>query len=75
MIWIIFYLQGSFSYKFPSDDVLRASDNPILNVDLTHKIIIVSTLLGSITVFIPISRYGYFRIYFLYVSSIGKDVS
>lgn len=51
--------KGSFSYKLPADDVLKASDNPILNVDLAHKIIIVSTLLGSITVFIPISRDEY----------------
>lgn len=70
-----FYLQGSFSYKLPADDVLKAYDNPILNADLADKIIIVSTLLGSITVFIPITRYVYFRSYFLYISSIGKDVS
>ncbi|KAF8022950.1 hypothetical protein BT93_F0461 [Corymbia citriodora subsp. variegata] len=51
--------KGSFSYKLPADDVLKASDNSILNVDLARKIIIVSTLLGSITVFIPISRDEY----------------
>ncbi|XP_030927735.1 splicing factor 3B subunit 3 isoform X1 [Quercus lobata] len=41
--------KGSYSYKLPADDVLNA-------IDLSQNTIIASTLLGSITIFIPISR-------------------
>ncbi|KAG2686848.1 hypothetical protein I3760_09G025800 [Carya illinoinensis] len=41
--------KGSYSYKLPADDVLNGSD-------LAHNTIIASTLLGSIIIFIPISR-------------------
>ncbi|KAM3690289.1 hypothetical protein ACB098_09G113200 [Castanea mollissima] len=41
--------KGSYSYKLPADDVLNA-------IDLSQNTIIASTLLGSIIIFIPISR-------------------
>ncbi|KAI4319577.1 hypothetical protein MLD38_033162 [Melastoma candidum] len=47
--------KGSFPYKLPADDLLKASDSPIVNIELTHKIVVASTLLGSIFIFIPIS--------------------
>ncbi|KAI4341297.1 hypothetical protein MLD38_026034 [Melastoma candidum] len=47
--------KGSFPYKLPADDLLKASDSPIVNIELTHKIVVASTLLGSLFIFIPIS--------------------
>lgn len=41
--------KGSYSYKLPADDVLNG-------IDLSQNTIIASTLLGSIIIFIPISR-------------------
>ncbi|XP_008241148.1 PREDICTED: splicing factor 3B subunit 3 [Prunus mume] len=48
--------KGSFSYKLPADDVLKGSDG---NIDFSQNAIIVSTLLGSIITFVPISREEY----------------
>ncbi|KAM0978103.1 hypothetical protein ACFX2I_014035 [Malus domestica] len=48
--------KGSFSYKLPADDVLKGSDG---NIDFSRNAIIVSTLLGSIITFVPISREEY----------------
>ncbi|XP_062166084.1 uncharacterized protein LOC133872546 [Alnus glutinosa] len=41
--------KGSYLYKLPTDDVLNG-------IDLSHNTIIAGTLLGSIIIFIPISR-------------------
>ncbi|KAL5741948.1 hypothetical protein ACOSP7_028680 [Xanthoceras sorbifolium] len=51
--------KGSFIYKLPADDVLGGCDSPSANVDSSHSTIIASTLLGSIVIFIPISREEY----------------
>ncbi|BBH07510.1 Cleavage and polyadenylation specificity factor A subunit protein [Prunus dulcis] len=48
--------KGSFSYKLPADDVLKGCDG---NIDFSQNAIIVSTLLGSIITFVPISREEY----------------
>ncbi|KAF5750632.1 pre-mRNA-splicing factor RSE1 [Tripterygium wilfordii] len=47
--------KGSFSYRLPADDVLKGCD-PISNVDPSQRTIIASTLLGSVVIFIPLSR-------------------
>ncbi|KAF7148258.1 hypothetical protein RHSIM_Rhsim03G0002200 [Rhododendron simsii] len=49
--------KGSFSYKLPADDILKGFDVANTIMDLSHNSIMASTLLGSIIVFIPISRY------------------
>ncbi|KAK1578692.1 hypothetical protein Q3G72_032416 [Acer saccharum] len=51
--------KGSFIYKLPADDVLGGCDSLSANVDSLHSTIIASTLLGSIVIFIPISREEY----------------
>ncbi|XP_052176753.1 uncharacterized protein LOC127791056 isoform X2 [Diospyros lotus] len=51
--------KGSFSYKLPADDILKACDVANTVTDLSHNSIMASTLLGSIIVFIPISREEY----------------
>lgn len=51
--------KGSFSYKLPMDDILRSWDVNNSIVDLSQNSIIASTLLGSIFVFIPLSREEY----------------
>ncbi|XP_062002924.1 uncharacterized protein LOC133720570 isoform X1 [Rosa rugosa] len=48
--------KGSFSYKLPADDALKGSDG---SIDFSQNGIIVSTLLGSIITFVPISREEY----------------
>ncbi|XAR68639.1 hypothetical protein NMG60_11003833 [Bertholletia excelsa] len=48
--------KGSFSYKLPADEILKGCDIANTVVDLSHSSIMASTLLGSIFVFIPISR-------------------
>ncbi|XP_058204803.1 uncharacterized protein LOC131318827 isoform X2 [Rhododendron vialii] len=48
--------KGSFSYKLPADDILKGFDVANTIMDLSHNSIMASTLLGSIIVFIPISR-------------------
>lgn len=48
--------KGSFKYKLPVDDVLKGSDGTHRMIELSHNSIIASTLLGSIVVFVPLSR-------------------
>ncbi|GFY99854.1 cleavage and polyadenylation specificity factor (CPSF) A subunit protein [Actinidia rufa] len=55
--WTLF--MGSFSYKLPADDILKGCDVANTNMGLSHNSIMASTLLGSIVVFIPISREEY----------------
>lgn len=52
-----FSLQGSYSYRLPADDVFPGGIGPKTNVDSLEHTIIASTLLGSIMIFIPLSRY------------------
>ncbi|CAL0326673.1 unnamed protein product [Lupinus luteus] len=54
--------KGSYSYRFPADDVLQGGNTPKTNVDSminTENTIIASTLLGSIIIFTPLSREEY----------------
>ncbi|KAI4300634.1 hypothetical protein L6164_033988 [Bauhinia variegata] len=51
--------KGSYSYRLPADDVLQGYDGPKTNVDSLHNTIIASTLLGSIMIFIRLSREEY----------------
>ncbi|XP_042514315.1 splicing factor 3B subunit 3 isoform X2 [Macadamia integrifolia] len=48
--------KGSFSYKLPADDVLKGYDSTNTIMDLAHNTIVASTLLGSVMIFIPITR-------------------
>ncbi|GFZ03684.1 cleavage and polyadenylation specificity factor (CPSF) A subunit protein [Actinidia rufa] len=48
--------KGSFSYKLPADDIMKGCD--VANTIIGNSIM-ASTLLGSIVVFIPISREEY----------------
>lgn len=48
--------KGSFSYKLPADDILKGCDVANTIIDLSHNSVMASTLIGSIIVFIPISR-------------------
>nr|XP_011467138.1 PREDICTED: pre-mRNA-splicing factor prp12 [Fragaria vesca subsp. vesca] len=48
--------KGSFSYKLPADDAMKGGDG---SIDFAQNGIIVSTLLGSIITFVPISREEY----------------
>lgn len=54
---MFFVTQGSYSYRLPADDVLQGGNGPKTNVDSLQNTIIASTLLGSIMIFIPLSRY------------------
>uniref|UniRef100_A0A7N0UVI7 DNA damage-binding protein 1 n=1 Tax=Kalanchoe fedtschenkoi TaxID=63787 RepID=A0A7N0UVI7_KALFE len=52
--------KGSFSYKFPIEDHLKEGDNlSDAIVDSSNDSIMACTLLGSILIFIPISREEY----------------
>ncbi|XP_044508499.1 splicing factor 3B subunit 3 isoform X3 [Mangifera indica] len=51
--------KGSFIYKLPADDVLGGCPSPNTNADPFQNTIIASTLLGSIIIFIPLSREEY----------------
>ncbi|KAG9144936.1 hypothetical protein Leryth_023570 [Lithospermum erythrorhizon] len=51
--------RGSFSYKLPTDDVLKSSHISSAITDLSENSIMASTLLGSIVTFIPLSRDEY----------------
>lgn len=62
--------QGSFTYKLPADDVLGACNTPGWDFDSSHSTIIASTLLGSIVIFIPISRYILFHSEHFYITYI-----
>ncbi|XP_010257605.1 PREDICTED: splicing factor 3B subunit 3 [Nelumbo nucifera] len=48
--------KGSFSYKVPADDVMKGCDGAGSILDSPHNTIVASTLLGSVMIFIPISR-------------------
>ncbi|KAL2501533.1 Cleavage and polyadenylation specificity factor (CPSF) A subunit protein [Forsythia ovata] len=51
--------KGSFSYKLPADDMLRDCDTASDNINLSCNSVMASTLLGSITIFIPVTREEY----------------
>ncbi|CAI9782727.1 unnamed protein product [Fraxinus pennsylvanica] len=51
--------KGSFSYKLPVDDMLRDYDAANDNINLSSNSVMASTLLGSITIFIPMTREEY----------------
>ncbi|KAL2345350.1 hypothetical protein Fmac_006635 [Flemingia macrophylla] len=51
--------KGSYSYRLPADDVLQGGNGPKTNVDSLQNTIISSTMLGSIMIFIPLSREEY----------------
>ncbi|KAK7284728.1 hypothetical protein RJT34_19480 [Clitoria ternatea] len=51
--------KGSYSYRLPADDVLQGGNGPKTNVDSLQNTIIASTMLGSIMIFIPLSREEY----------------
>ncbi|XP_031274182.1 splicing factor 3B subunit 3 [Pistacia vera] len=51
--------KGTFIHKLPADDALGECPSPNTNVDSSHNTIIASTLLGSIIIFIPLSREEY----------------
>ncbi|XVF75997.1 hypothetical protein PTKIN_Ptkin13bG0232200 [Pterospermum kingtungense] len=48
--------KGSFIYKLPADDMLNGAECLNASFDPSHSAIMASTLLGSIMIFIPISR-------------------
>ncbi|PPD84398.1 hypothetical protein GOBAR_DD18638 [Gossypium barbadense] len=48
--------KGSFIYKLPADDMLNSCEALNASLDPSHSAIMASTLLGSIMIFIPISR-------------------
>ncbi|KAL0405049.1 UNVERIFIED_CONTAM: DNA damage-binding protein 1 [Sesamum radiatum] len=50
---------GSFSYKLPADDMLKDSDAAGNNINSSRNCIMASTLLGSIIIFIPMTREEY----------------
>ncbi|KAI3471505.1 hypothetical protein Pfo_028155 [Paulownia fortunei] len=51
--------KGSFSYKLPADDMLKDSDAASNNINSSRNCIMASTLLGSIIIFIPMTREEY----------------
>ncbi|XP_028784862.1 splicing factor 3B subunit 3 isoform X1 [Neltuma alba] len=51
--------KGSYSYRLPADDVLQGGDGPKTNVDSLQHTIVATTLLGSIMIFIRLSREEY----------------
>ncbi|KAJ7971393.1 Splicing factor 3B subunit 3 [Quillaja saponaria] len=51
--------KGSYSYRLPADDVLQGTSGPNSNIVSSQDTIIASTLLGSIMIFIPLSREEY----------------
>lgn len=52
-----YLLQGSFSYKLPADDALKGCQVASNVGDISQNSIMASTLLGSIIIFIPLTRY------------------
>ncbi|EEF30789.1 spliceosomal protein sap, putative [Ricinus communis] len=48
--------KGSFSYRLPADDMLMGYDAVTPNNYASHNTIMASTLLGSIIIFIPLTR-------------------
>lgn len=51
--------KGSFSYKLPVEDAFKGRDGGSNVIDISHNAITAGTLLGSIVIFIPISREDY----------------
>ncbi|KAI9122007.1 hypothetical protein K1719_006696 [Acacia pycnantha] len=51
--------KGSITYRLPFDDVLQSADGPKTSVDSFQNTIIASTLLGSMMIFIRLSREEY----------------
>ncbi|KAL8463769.1 hypothetical protein ACS0TY_033641 [Phlomoides rotata] len=51
--------KGSFSYKLPADDMMKDCDAGSNNINSSRNCIMASTLLGSIIIFIPITRVEY----------------
>ncbi|KAL3534006.1 hypothetical protein ACH5RR_007527 [Cinchona calisaya] len=51
--------KGSFSYKLLADDALKGCAVANTISDLSHNSIIASTLLGSVVIFIPVTRREY----------------
>ncbi|KAK6149257.1 hypothetical protein DH2020_016782 [Rehmannia glutinosa] len=51
--------KGSFSYKLPADDMLKDSHGATNNINSSRNCIMTSTLLGSIIIFIPVTREEY----------------
>ncbi|XP_020540869.1 splicing factor 3B subunit 3 isoform X2 [Jatropha curcas] len=51
--------KGTFSYKLPAEDVLIGFDGIGANIDASNNTIMASTLLGSIIIFIPLTREEY----------------
>ncbi|PIN20426.1 Splicing factor 3b, subunit 3 [Handroanthus impetiginosus] len=51
--------KGSFSYKLPADDMLKECDAASNNINSSRNCIMASTLLGSIIIFIPMTREEY----------------
>ncbi|KAL5976750.1 hypothetical protein ACLOJK_021083 [Asimina triloba] len=48
-------VEGSFSYRLPADDVLKNCDSETV-LDSVHNSVVACTLLGSVIIFIPITR-------------------
>ncbi|KAJ8754519.1 hypothetical protein K2173_005680 [Erythroxylum novogranatense] len=48
--------KGSFSYRLPADELMMKCDSAITNIDASNNTIMASTLIGSIVIFIPLSR-------------------
>ncbi|XP_073525723.1 uncharacterized protein [Phyllobates terribilis] len=51
--------KGSFSYKLPADDTLKGCESGDTIFDLSHNGVMAGTMLGSIFIFIPLSRDEY----------------
>ncbi|XP_057982841.1 uncharacterized protein LOC131167852 isoform X2 [Malania oleifera] len=51
--------KGPFSFKLPADDLLKGYEGPNIVSESLHNSIIATTLLGSIIIFIPLSREEY----------------
>ncbi|XP_068642896.1 uncharacterized protein [Aristolochia californica] len=48
--------KGSFSYKLPVDDMLKGGDGVEAITDSARNSVVATTLLGSVVIFIPITR-------------------
>lgn len=71
-------MQGSFSYKLTAEDGFEGCDSGNNVVDMSRNGIMTGTLLGSIVIFIPISRYHSFEsraliYFFLPFPNLKKD--
>ncbi|GLT62074.1 hypothetical protein SLA2020_347390 [Shorea laevis] len=48
--------KGSFIFKLPAEDVLKGCDGHNVNIDSSNTTIIASTLLGSVMIFVRLTR-------------------